>query len=118
MKYLKIYEEYKYSDIKIGNYVVLNIKKNDIWNGSSDAKKNKIVEFTNNTIGEIVDINKGYYELEIEVKYTNIPFDIKFYFDKDNSIIVGTKEILDLSEEKQDLIDRYKLRQNVNKFNI
>jgi len=27
MKYLKIYEEYKYSDIKIGNYVVLNIKK-------------------------------------------------------------------------------------------
>jgi len=119
MKHLKIYEDYEESDIKIGNYVVLNIKKEDIiWYGQSNDKKKKIVEFTNNTIGEIVNIKEGYYEKEITVKYNDIPFDIDFYFGKEKSIVVNSKEIFDVSDEKQELIDRYNLRQNANKFNV
>ena len=119
MKHLKIYEEYEDSDIKIGNYVLLNIENDDnsFIIGLSSRQRIRLKEYLNNSIGEIINKYENYSgNIQIEVKYYNLPFDISNLIG--NIIIVHESDIFDVSEEKQDLIDRYKLRQNTNKFNI
>ena len=118
MKHLKIYEEYDESDIKIGYYVVLNIV-DTFFIGLSSMRRMRAKEYLNNTIGEIVNIFENYSgNIQIEVKYNNYPYDISDIFSSDKTIIAHKSDIIDISESKNDLVDRYNLRQEANKFNI
>ena len=119
MKYLKIYEAFKESDVKIGNYVILNVKFKDFGYSLSDNQKNTLVEYLNNTICEIVNITTSYSGIqEIDVKYNNIPFTLNDWFGVGRTITLDITDIFDMSDSKKELIDRHNLRQAVNKFNI
>ena len=87
MKYLKKYELKKYSDDELpknGDYILIHIY---------DINK-KYMNFINNTIGKVVDIDIDENEMaSILVLYNNIPQDIindvasKFMYDEPNEYL-------------------------------
>lgn len=80
MKYLKKYELKKYSDDELpknGDYILIHIYDLD----------KKYMNFINNTVGKVVDINLDQNMMAIIlVLYDNIPQDIayKFIYDDDS----------------------------------
>jgi len=117
MRYIKNYEKLNIKKPKVGDYVLLNIKKkynNDIYNLCSD--------YENNHIGIVIDVHKDGYN----IKYYNVPDNIKkalfhtiniSYYDPDDyyyDINISIDDIGYWSKNKKEL----EMILATNKFNI
>lgn len=107
MKHVKIYEDYNISDIKVGDYVIIEIEE-----------LKKLDDFFNGNIGKITKKHRNFAGIMIyTVEFTNVSFFVHQYFDGYDSIDVKTENIIDVGTVEE-LTQRYDLRQSAKKFNI
>lgn len=92
MKYIKRYEKL---NLEIGDYVVMNALYDDLHVASYNQRK-EFIFFIKYNIGNVIDI----YDYTIEVKYYNIPTNIKNLF-IDNAFHFSTSRIKYQSKTKK-----------------
>jgi ribosomal protein L19 len=71
MKYIKSYESLMIDELERGDYVLVAQKFGDT---------EKVREFINNNVGQIIQMDNNGYESNILVKYENVTNDIQTYF--------------------------------------
>ena len=108
MKYIKTFESRK-KVFKVGQYVISEFV----------PFKTEIKNFLENNIGQIIGISKNFGFNDkpytaYNVKYTNIPLDLKWAFKNDIQDFYPENIRLATKEE----MIRYKLDEITNKFNI
>lgn len=116
MRYMKTLEEYNIYDIKVGDYVVIQIIDNSLISGSSTDLE-KLTDYLTNNIGKIIDKYRNYAGIMTYiVKFYNVSFFVKQYFD-DGCIDVEIENIFDVGTVEE-LTKRYELRQTAKKYNL
>lgn len=107
MKYLKKFENN--NEIEIGDYVLCSY---DTDNMSYNIKN--LSNFISNNIGVVIDNSDEY---NIDIKYDNVPENIKMFFNgKDSNIRLGTERYLVLAFGKT--IKDIEIYITANKYNI
>jgi len=114
MKYIKEFENISNDDIKVGDYVLININYNSTVVGSKEFMK-----FINNNIGKVIEIfspNKLYNNITIE--YNNVPERIrKIWFIEENGKIIKNVRYNRIVEHGK-TIEELELKLQANKFNL
>jgi hypothetical protein len=110
MRHLKKFEHmYNIGDIRIGDYVLLDI--DFLYIGvSSKTNKHKFFLFVNNNIGKITNIRNSI----VTIQYKNIPSDVRYVFDMYDSI---DRHISDIKYYAK-TIDELELKIVSTKYNI
>jgi len=117
MKNLKIYEEFKKSEINVGDYVIVDIKDIDRFFGSF-TQVVKFKEFLFENIGKVIGEYRSYSGEKIYmVKYNNVTTFINHYFRANNTIDVGNEDIFAVGTIDE-LKQTYEIIKNAKKFNI
>ena len=108
MKYIKKYEAISNNEVEIGDYVIIASLDDDLDVASYNQRK-EFNYFIEHNIGKIVDEYKYY----IKVKYYNIPFNIKKFFDN-NTFNFSSSRIIYYGKTKEDI----EMKINAKKYNI
>ena len=113
MKYIKEFENISNDDIKVGDYVLVDI------HGHSGIGPENFINFINNNIGKVIEIFSPYKLYNnITIEYNNVPEIIrKIWFIEENGKIIKNiryNKIIANSKNIED-IERILI---TNKFNI
>jgi len=111
MKHLKIYESFNLTDVKEGDYVILNPSV-DFTPGASLGIISRYFDFVGNNIGQIILIDKDHNN--VKIKYHNIDFNIRHLFDKDGAIFSHQSYIKYAGSTIEDIMIQYE----ADKFNL
>lgn len=114
MRFLKTYEymendnEYTINDFKVGDYVLI---QDDYLFGSSNRQLKIYINFLKNNIGQITYVNNN--NEWIDVKFTDIPFQISNFFNK-NTARYKTYNVIEYSNS----IEELKAKMQAKKYNL
>lgn len=110
MIHVKIYEDFKTSDIKIGEYVLV-YDGSMFLPGASENQKKLYKEFLNNNIGQVINVNPVHNN--IKIRYYNVDFNIVHLFNTEMvhpTIMVHPKWIIDHDENPENLKIRHEAK--------
>jgi len=107
----KIFEKYDIIlELHKGDFVLIKVEPNHIFILSGMEEK-YFIDFVNNTIGEIIYVNKVHWN--IKVKYNDIPSTIKSAFN-DDTYIFSPNRVYEFGRTREELL----MKLNARKYNL